>query len=280
MITLRAGTWEAALLPAQGAAFARLACAGRELLVPIPPGGDPNAGFHGAFLMAPWTNRLDGGRIEAGGRPWRMPVNRPLESTAIHGLLRERPWEVESLAADSATLRCSLDHPPFHAVARLRAALSANGLMLSAELVNAGAMPTPMGLGWHPFFPRPAGTRLRFAARTVFGRDARNLPIAPRPTAGIMGGDAVLEGLDTHFAGWDGAAEISWPDGAVLALHATGAWATNLQVYAPKRGNVVCVEPVSHAPDAPNRAAAAAHGAMHLLPPGAALGASLTIHMH
>jgi aldose 1-epimerase len=134
-----------------------------------------------------------------------------------------------------------------------------------------------MGFGWHPWFPRPAGTRLRLAARTVFGRDARALPIAPRPTAGLNGADEVLLGLDTHFAGWDGAAAIAWPDGRALTLRAAGAWATNLQVYAPRGGTTICVEPVSHAPDAPNRPEAAAHGAMHLLAPGETLRGSLTL---
>jgi aldose 1-epimerase len=278
MLTLAAADWEAVLLPDQGAAFASLTHAGRDILVPVAPGRDPNAGDHGAFLMAPWTNRLDGGRIAVAGREWRMPINRPDEGTSLHGLVRLRRWTVEAAAPDCAVLSCTLDHPPFRCALRMEVALSAAGLSLSLALTNTGAAPTPMGMGWHPFFPRPRGTRLRFAAATVFGRDARTLPVAPRPTAGIDGGDAVLENLDTHFAGWGGAAEIAWPDGGGIALRAEGAWRANLQVFAPPIRGILCVEPVSHAPDAANRAAAAAHGAMHLLAPDEQLHASLMIH--
>ena len=278
MVDLAAGGWRAALLPEQGATFARLAHDGRDLLVPIPPGAPPIGPFHGAFLMAPWTNRLDAGRIEVAGRTWHMPVNRPSENTALHGLLRDLPWRVESHTPDRAILACGLDHPPFRVAARLDAALSAEGLKLAVSLTNTAAHATPLGIGWHPFFMRPPGTRLRFGARVVFGRDARNLPVAPRPSAGIEGGDPVLDGLDTHYAGWDGVAEITYPGSRPLVLRAEGAWRRNLQVFSPRDSGILAVEPVSHAPDAANRAAAAAHGAMHIVESQGTLGCSLMIH--
>ncbi len=278
MITLRAGAAEATILPAQGAAFAALRHAGRDLLLPIPPGANPNAGFHGSFLMAPWTNRLDGGRIAAAGAEWRMPINRPAEGNALHGFLREMPWTVEQADPAALVLSCRFHRPPFTGAARMEVKLAEDALRLAVALANEGAAPTPMGIGWHPYFPRPAGTRLQVAARIAFGRDPRGLPIAPRPSAGLNGADGVLLGLDGHFAGWDGTARITWPDGRALRMQARGDWASNLQVYAPRGAEAIAVEPVSHAPDAANRAFAAAHGPMHLLRSGESLSASLTIH--
>lgn len=280
MIALSAGAAQAVLLPEAGGAVAALEAGGRAILLPVPAGADPNRGFNGGFFMAPWTNRLDDGRIAVAGVPHRMPVNRPEENTAIHGFLREMAWAVTEAAADRAVLACRFDRPPFAGHARLEARLAPDAFTLSMALTNDGAVPTPMGFGWHPYFPRPAGTRFAAAARTVFGRDARNLPIAPRRCTGVLGGDAVLDGMDTHFAGWDGIARIDWPDGTGLVLHATGAWSSNLQLYAPRGGSALAVEPVSHAPDAPNRAVAAAHGAMHEVAPGATIEGSLTIHWH
>ncbi|WP_237214636.1 aldose epimerase family protein [Falsiroseomonas oryziterrae] len=277
---LRAGDAVAVLRPDLGAALTRLDHAGRPLIVPVPNGADPNTGFHGAYVMAPWTNRLDAGRIVVAGIEHRMAINRPDENTALHGFLRELPWSVESSGSDHAVLACAFDRAPFAGTARLEVRLADDHLALALRLTNRGAAPTPMGLGWHPFFPRPAGTRLHAATRIVFGRDARTLPVAPRPCAGLNGGDAVLVGLDTHFAGWDGHARLDWPDGRGLTLGASGAWATNLQVFAPPSGSVIAVEPVSHAPDAPNRPAAAAHGAMHVLPPDGSIEGSLMIHWH
>jgi aldose 1-epimerase len=76
-----------------------------------------------------------------------------------------------------------------------------------------------------------------------------------------------LLGLDTHFAGWDGAARIAWP-AAEVSMTATGALGTNLQVYAPADRAVLCVEPSSHVPDAANRPDLAVHGPMRVLAPG------------
>lgn len=277
MIVLEAAGWKAVLLPGQGAALASLTLHGRDVIVPVPPGGDPHAGFHGAFWMAPWANRLDAGRITVAGRDWQMPVNRPIENTALHGFLREHPWRVVGAGADHADLALGFGSPPFHGEAVLGVRLGAEGLVLRLALRNTGDVPTPMGFGWHPFFVRPPGTRLRFRATTAFDRDPRTLPINPHASAGVDGADAALDGLDTHFAGWDGVARISRPDGLALTLRAEGPWAHNLQVFAPPGAGVLCVEPVTHAPDAPNRPDSARHGAMHVLAPGAELSASLAL---
>jgi aldose 1-epimerase len=277
-LTLRAGAWEAVILPAQGAALAALRHAGRDILVPVPPGADPNRGRHGAFLMVPWTNRLDGGRLPVGGTVHRMPVNWP-DGTAIHGLVRDAAFAVEMASAGHAVLVQRLRHPPFDIETRVEVALGPERLRLDLAVRNRADAAVPTGLGWHPFFVRPAGTRIRFRAAHVLGRDARTLPTAARPTAGIAGGEGAYLGLDDHFAGWDGAAEIAWPDGTALRLSATGACARNLHLFAPHETPVICAEPVSHAPDAPNRAAAAQHGALHPLAPGAARETSLQIHL-
>ncbi|TDH61769.1 aldose epimerase [Dankookia rubra] len=279
-LVLAAAGWEAMLLPGQGAAFARLAFRGIEVLTPLPLGADPNASFAGAFLMAPWTNRLDEGRLPVGGTTWHLPVNRPADATAIHGLVRDAAWTVAESGAAHAVLQQQGDAEaagvPWHWQARLEVALEAAGLRLAVSLTNAGAQPFPFGCGWHPFFARPPGTRLRFAATTLFARDARCLPIAAQPSPGVDGAEPAYEALDTHFAGWDGVAEIVRPDLA-LQLRASGAWAGNLQVFAPAGSHILCVEPVSHVPDAPNRPDFARFGPLSLLAPGESLQAALRI---
>jgi aldose 1-epimerase len=279
-LALAGGDWEAVLLPEQGAAFARLACRSHDVLVPLPVGADPNASFAGAFVMAPWANRLDEGSLPVGGLTYHLPVNRPADDTAIHGLVRNVPWQVEVSDARRAVLtqRGDAEHAgvPWHWRARLEVVLGTADVAVALTLENAGTLPFPFGCGWHPFFARPAGTRLRFAASTLLARDARCLPVAVQPSAGVDGGEAEYEGLDTHFAGWDGVAEIIRPDLA-LRLAASGAWAGNLQVFAPAGSSILCVEPVSHVPDAPNRPDFARFGPLTLLPPGGALQAALRI---
>lgn len=280
LLELAGGGWRATLLPEQGGAFATLSWEGRDVLAPLPTGADPNGSFGGAYTMAPWTNRLDGGRLPVAGIIHRLPINRPSDDTAIHGLVRDRPWMVEQVAASRCVLVQHFDGDveglPWHYVARLVVALGAAGASIGLSLGNTGAQPFPFGLGWHPFFLRPPGTGLRFHATALFARDARSLPVAVQPSGGIIGEEAAYDGLDTHFAGWDGVAEILRPD-LRLRLEAQGAWAGNLHVFAPGGSNVVCLEPVSHVPDAPNRPEFAGFGPMAMLPPGASLDASLLL---
>lgn len=280
MVFLEGGGWTASLLPEAGGAVASLAFRGRDVLAPLPLGADPNTSFCGAFVMAPWANRLDGGLLPVAGIQYRVPVNRREDGTAIHGLARDRPWTVQQTAPSRAVLAQTLDGAglglPWHYAARLEVGLGDEGAEIALGLHNRAPLPFPFGLGWHPFFLRLPGTHLRFHAATLFARDARCLPVAEQRTAGVDGDEAAFEGLDTHFAGWDGAAEISRPDLRLL-LTASGAWAGNLQVFAPAGGNVLCVEPVSHVPDAPNRPAFAKHGPLAMLPAGGALSARLVI---
>jgi aldose 1-epimerase len=250
------------LLPEQGAAVARLAWRGSDVLAPLPPGADPNASFAGAFLMAPWANRLDAGRLAPGVT---LPINRPADNTAIHGLLRDRVWTVTETGPARAVLEQADAAGPLRWHARLEVTLAAAGFGMALRLTNSGDRALPFGSGWHPFFLRPAGTRLRFVATTRCVHDARTLPVAAEPSQGIDGEN--YEGLDTAFAGWDGVAEIARPDVA-LRVVATGAWAQALQVFAPVGADFLCVEPVSHLPDAANRPFL---GTMDLLAPGETL---------
>ena len=279
MLALGAGDWQAQLLPGHGAAMARLTWRGRDILAPVPEGADPNASFAGAFLMAPWTNRLDQGRIAVDGVPWCLPVNRPRDRTAIHGLVRDRAWTVAQQDAAMAVLTLALDAPPFACDTRLEVGLSDAGLHLSLTLTARGDRPQPLGLGWHPWFARPPGTHLAFAARWRCRHDGRQLPVAAEPFGRLEGDEGTYLGLDTHFAGWDGEAVLRHPDGAAFRMRARGAWATNLQVFAPPGAPVLCVEPVSHLPDAPNRPVLAPLGPMAVLAPGETISGRLALSL-
>jgi aldose 1-epimerase len=278
VLEIAGGGWEARLLPEQGGAIATLRWQGLDVLAPLPIGADPNVSFGGAFVMAPWTNRLDAGLLPVAGLTYHLPINRPTDNTAIHGLLRDRPWQVEQAEAARCVLTQVLDDAtqPWRCTARLSLALAAEGAELTLRLTNDATLPFPCGLGWHPFFRRVPGTGLRFRATALFARDARCLPVAVQPSNGVVGEEAAYEGLDTHFAGWDGEAEIIRPD-LRLRLAASGAWAGNLQVFAPGGSNVLCLEPVSHVPDAPNRPEFAGYGSLTMLSPGASLDASLRL---
>ena len=270
-LPLAAGDWSVTLAPEDGAGITAMRVGDRDILVPVPPGAALGGPF-GAFWMIPWANRLDAGRLG----PYRLPVNRAEDDTAIHGLSRDHPWQVETRAPDRALLVQHIDAAPYRYAARLAVILDAAGLALDLTVTNRGEAPMPFGAGWHPWFVRPAGTHLSFRATHRCTHDARCLPVSAAPSPGLDGGEEAVLGLDTQFAGWDGAARIAWP-GLTLHMRATGALVTNLQVYAPRARTVLCVEPSSPLPDVANRPDMAALGPMRLLPPGESLTGRITL---
>lgn len=268
---LASGDWSVTLAPEDGARVTALRFGTQEMLAPRPDGPLLDRPF-GAFWMIPWANRLDAGRLGT----YRLPVNHPKDDTAIHGLSRDRPWLVAALAPNSARLTQRVDAAPYRYDAELDVTLDATGVAMSLAVTNRGAAPMPFGAGWHPWFVRPAGTRLAFHAAQRCTHDVRGLPVSAEPTTGLDGGEEAILGLDTHFAGWDGAATIAWPS-LTLHLRATGALATNLQVFAPPARPVLCVEPSSHLPDVANRPEMAALGPMRQLTPGESLAGRITL---
>jgi aldose 1-epimerase len=268
---LHHGNWHALICPEKGAAFSSLQWRGRDVLVPTPEGAR-HPGSYGAFWMLPWANRLDGGRIAGHA----MPINRTAEGTAIHGLARDLPWEVTSAASEHAVLQQRLTFAPFDYTARLAVSLDAYGLLMEMELRHEGAAPVLYGMGWHPWFTRSAATSLHLNATQRANQTARGLPQNFTPCTGIAADEAGLIGLDNFFGGWDGVARLITPAG-IITLTVTGDFAAGVQVYAPPTQPVICVEPVSHMPDAPNRPALAAAAPMRLLAPGQSLRGTIRL---
>jgi aldose 1-epimerase len=268
---LHHGDWQALICPEQGVAFASLRWRGRDVLVPTPEGAR-HPGSYGAFWMLPWANRLDGGRIAGHA----MPINRPAEGTAIHGLARDLPWEVTSAAPDQARLKQRVSVTPFDYTARLEVSLDGNGLLIEMTLRHEGTAPAPYGMGWHPWFTLNAASSLHLKATQRARHDSLGLPQNFTPCTGIAADEADLIGLDNFFAGWDGVARLVTPAG-IITLTATGDFAAGVQVYAPPTQPAICVEPVSHMPDAPNRTALAAAAPMRLLAMGQSLRGTIRL---
>lgn len=265
------GDWQALICPEQGAAFASLQWRGDDILVPTPEGAR-HPGAYGAFWMLPWANRLDGGRIVGHA----MPINRTTEGTAIHGLARDLPWEVVRATPDHAVLQQRLNVPPFDYTAQLTVTFNTDGVLMEMTLQHEGTAPAPYGMGWHPWFMRSAATSLHLNATQRANHSARGLPESLMPCAGIAADEAGLLGLDNFFAGWDGVARLASPAGTIT-LTATGDFASGLQVYAPAAQPIICVEPVSHMPDAPNRPALATAAPMRVLTRGQALHGTICL---
>ena len=145
------GDWRACVVEV-GGGLRTLALGDRELLLGYA--ADELCTSARGQVLAPWPNRIAGGRYTFAGHELQLPLNEPERRTAIHGLVRWAPWELTGRDESSATLEHVL-HPqpgyPFALRLTVRYALGADGLEVAAAAENLGGAPCPFGLGFHPY---------------------------------------------------------------------------------------------------------------------------------
>ncbi|WP_312178862.1 aldose 1-epimerase family protein [Arthrobacter sp.] len=107
------------------------------------------------ILLAPWPNRVAGGRWLLDGREQQLDITEPALGNAIHGLLRNTGYAAVETAPDSVRLAADI-YPqhgyPFHLVHEVRYSLDEDGgLRVRQSLSNLSGARAPFALGAHPF---------------------------------------------------------------------------------------------------------------------------------
>jgi aldose 1-epimerase len=293
-IVIEAGEARVELAPQAGGALAGFTLAGVDVLRPTSASARAANDVldHAAYPLVPYSNRIANARFEFSGRRHQLDPSRHCRPHSLHGVGWQRRWSVLARSPSAATL--TLEHHaagadarawPFEFAARQDFVLETTGrsatLSATLTLANRGDAPFPCGLGWHPFFPRTAATRLRFDARGRWETDATGLPTTrtmPEPGGFAAGRELTGTALDHAFFGWSGRAELTQPDtGLSIAITASERCA-HLIVYAPRDAAFLAVEPVTHVTDAFNRAAAGeTDTGIALLQPHAEISCSIAI---
>lgn len=118
----------------------------------------------------------------------------------------------------------------------------------------------PVGLGFHPYFPRGRGAKLYTAVdamwaidREVLPAELVALPFDADPTVGV---DLDRVELDNVFTGWRRHADIIWPETGVAVAIEADPPLDFLVIYVPSGKDFFCAEPVGNATDAFNLVAA------------------------
>jgi aldose 1-epimerase len=140
---------------------------------------------HGAGqLLAPWPNRVDGGRYSFGGTEYRLALSEPASGNAIHGLTRWIPWTRVTHDRSEVTLR-SVPHGqqgyPFAVQVDVTYRLDAeSGLHIIVSATNKGSRPAPWGTGQHPYLtvatPTVDDCELTLPADRWLPADERGIP--------------------------------------------------------------------------------------------------------
>lgn len=279
-VELAGGGYRVAVDPARGGAILSACWHGTAVLAPWDENLPPFKA--GCFPMLPFANRIADGRFRFAGHDYTLPVNLPQENMAIHGFARDHAWTLAAHAAQHVVLEQDFAAAgnPYRYHARQEIAVSEQGIRIALSVRNDGDAPMPFGIGLHPWFARTKGTTLGFASPGAFGRDARGLPVMPPRRVAVFEADGPgaldeYPWFDGCFANWTPrlAAIVRQQDGLAVDLVADGAF-RHLHVFVPHDRDVLCAEPVSHAPDAINRPEL---GGMDVLAPGAVLSGAMTL---
>lgn len=280
LLRLRHGAYELELCPELGGCITRFRHRQRDLFRPAGPAyfarGDAREAA--SFPLVPYSGRIADARLVFEGQTFELARNFPPEPHSIHGHGWQNPWTVEQAGEAAAAL--AFQHrvagTPFDYRARQRFALGADGLDLGIEVTNLGAGPMPAGIGHHPYFVRTAGVTLTARLDHVWLADQRNIPErrAPLPeswdfTRAPRVADLVM---DNGFGGWDGRAELHWPETATTLRIEAEPLFGHLVIYIPPGADFFCVEPVSNANDGFNLfARGVADTGVRVLAPGETL---------
>ena len=257
-LELRAGDLRLALRPDLGGAIAGLWRGDVAVMRSTEAAELDSSRRSACYPLAPYSNRLGYRRFRWLGQDHTTQPNFDDNPHSVHGVAWQRAWEVVSHSAMEAELRYvhSPDHHwPFAFELRQRFVLSADALELHLAFSNRAAHTQPVGLGWHPYFPKRPHSRLHVELTDRWENDASGLPTRRVPQPGIDG-DVSHLGFDNCFEGWRGAARLR-DDKLSMKLTSSLPY---LVVYTPADSPYYCVEPVSHVSNAIHMADPAAHG--------------------
>jgi aldose 1-epimerase len=262
-VTLVDGTTRVDLYPGQGGRLGQITLGDRQLL----RGPEHSAlgwAWWGSYPMLPWVNRIPGGVARFRGETITVPVNWP-DGTAIHGLVAERPWQVENADGHTAALTIEAELDRYQVRSRQTFALDADALDLEIEVVNLAAWPVPAGVGIHPWF---VAAPVRVPADLVWPGDGPmpdGLPRSVRPDEDLRQAVSAAP-MDRCFTGLTG----SNADIGDLTLSWRGP-ITQVVVYSGQPG-FVCIEPQTMATDGFRLAEEGVEGTgVIVLEPGASL---------
>lgn len=265
--------------PRLGGAILRYDVASPQGLMPIfrpTPETAENAFDCAMIILAPWSNRVSGGGFVFEGVFHALPVNWPGEKYPLHGNAFQRRWQVSEQGEDRISLVLESDGPgPFRYAAEVRYRLDDAALVSSLFIVNRAERRLPYGGGFHPWFVRDPDTSLRARARSVWLENDAHLPIAgvaldQRPDLDFSAARSLPDlWINNCFEGWNGDAQIAWPNRDIVLDVKADPPLTFLHVYAPdKATKFFCVEPTSHAVGAHNRSLLQASEGLAALAPG------------
>ena len=264
MFELHAGALRLALRPDLGGCIAGLWHGDTPVLRSVEPAALTTSRTSACYPLLPYSNRLAYRKVRWKGRDYTTQANFDDNPHSVHGVGWLRPWEIVSSSVLEVVLRYRHEADadwPFAFEASQYFTLTPQSMSVQMVFTNSAEVAQPVGLGWHPYFPKRARSRLHIELSDRWDSDATQLPTRKVAQPGIDS-DVSHLAFDNCFDGWSGPARIR-DEKFSLQL---GSSLDHLVVFTPQDRDYFCVEPVSHVSNAIHMADPAAHGLRSLAP--------------
>jgi aldose 1-epimerase len=270
-LTFASDDVEVVLLPELGARIHSIRYRGHELLRSPARLEEHRADpfFWGAYVMAPWCNRIRPGLTTVGDRVVDLPSNF-VDGSAIHGQAYIAPWQRED---DALTFTGGGGGWPWRYSTSLKVSVAGSGVSLEQSLHNLDQAAMPAGIGIHPWFTGQPLVSIH--SGLVFSPNGES-PAKPADVAGELD----LELLGPMAVGVDATwpvdasglvAELHWPDSGIhLEVHVASDAAFVVAANPGNRG-AIALETQTHAPQGLRRLTNREPGALTMIAPDASL---------
>lgn len=244
----------------QGGAIRQARWRGLDILRPYRSQWDAFAAMcNASFPLVPYSNRVRDGRFNFEGVEYQIPSFRPGDRHALHGVGWLARWAGEQPRRNLARLILRHDGPawPWRLEVTHEIEIERDRLVFRLSLTNTDKGPQPVGLGFHPYFPRDEDTRLSFDSTGVWTGEAaglsEHLMDVPEHWRFSEGCPLPEEEIDHCFAGWSGRARIDWPKSGLSVAISGDRNLDHAVVFIPPDQKYFCFEPVSHMSNAINQ---------------------------
>jgi aldose 1-epimerase len=284
-LRIAAGPLEVVVLPAVGARLHRLRAFGQDLLrTPADPAIHRREPFAwGAYVMAPWCNRIAAGRVEVEGRIVALTPNH-VDGSVLHGQVSASEWQVEATGPTAVACRVSAggDGWPWTYAVWQQVEVLGSTVRVRQRLTNTSPWPMPAGLGLHPWFRQPVEVAIRAAAVHPSNVDPEPHS-TPRPVDGPFdrrAGGPMPVGLDATWTTLDDPpVELAWPAAGLRATLRTSPPLDYIVAASLPGLDAVAVEPQTHAPQGLRRLLRGEPGGLAVLPPGGEISHAIRIEV-
>lgn len=252
-----------------GGSVLKLAAHGPEgefpLLRPAVLSDTTSALQSGCFPLVPFGNRVNQNRFNFEDHEYRLGANTDWDRHYLHGDGWLQEWQCVEQHSNHLHLRYQHEDGPYRYQVEQYFTLQQHQLSIELAVEHRGERPMPYGLGWHPYFPLTADTRVQ-ASAGAYWLEAEDW-LAGEQAALTEALDFSQPGplprhwVNNGFSDWNGEARIQWPEqGVQLRMDTQPACPVYfLFVSDPAfdpgyQFDFFCLEPMSHAANGHNMA--------------------------